>query len=1110
MGRRIQPLLLVLLLGGAVLIARLWQIQVEAHELWADEAARLVHSGDLLPYERGRILARDGSVMVRDKPTYHLFLIYRDFRRGHPLGQVAHARSLLEGRAVPLEEAADALASWAEDLVRLLPEEVEAWSRGEGVERDGWSAPALEGDADERRRAARTLHRGNRVSDLHFYLRQLLGLGDRDWRALEKRIKRGGGGSSFLRLAAEQRGLPEEQLLAELLEGVEHAMAQLERFGVLAKLDEDGVNPILRARKGDPPLELVIHELERNRRWVEDASASKLFAEAAGFSPGRIAPEILLERVDLDWIGNLLAWDRRRLEEWAHTSREGWTENWRDGWALPRLHADLVLDKTRAATPDDVLDRLTALFNFEGGVGQRLDARFEKDVLTVPWNREERQCVLDSLDDWLAVDVDADLRDERLLPYGKEALRDRARELARQDSPEGGGRFQDPPDPWTLLDEALPASRRFAEPLPLIRDEELQQWLVSRFARRLTGLRGGRRLGRLLAGRTRAEEDLAFELTRRMGERWDAAFQDGLDRILGTLAQRAKREREVTSDGRLKVAASQRDRAIERADYYLKDYGLRPRALTRTEPDYEVVHVLARFSEDFAGLEAREAWEREVVVRAEDEGPLAAGITGRTSTVDERMQVANRRGAQRLRELWNQPRRGSQEEDELFALVGQVLLPDEIRGVSGVEGFFDPELRGANGYREEVGLQEVREAGETHRRRDPVNGQDVWLTIDLGLQRAAEHVLAHPPVITSDPKFDHDWAANPVGAIVLMTAEGDLLVAASEPTPFEEPDELAVGQRANPIERTLLMPTFQPPGSVLKPLVAWYALSRLGLDPLQRQTCAWIPGGGAGYVDLRCWNRNGHGAVDLHAALRGSCNAYFAWVGESLSGGEFLELASLFGLDRGTGVRMPPPWADGLRGRLGLREDFDRRVFRNGDLSEHERRMGGNGLGVLGTTPVQIARAFAAIGTGFLPSVRVVSRVGEVELPRREPERVDLDEGARRRVLAALLAVTNDRAGTAFAALSEDQLGFAVAAKTGSADITSRSDDPENKVRKHTWVAGFVPPEDPVAVFVIFVHDTSTTSSHGAVYVAESFLQTPQVRSYLQGEHVPLGSIRKR
>jgi hypothetical protein len=78
-----------------------------------------------------------------------------------------------------------------------------------------------------------------------------------------------------------------------------------------------------------------------------------------------------------------------------------------------------------------------------------------------------------------------------------------------------------------------------------------------------------------------------------------------------------------------------------------------------------------------------------------------------------------------------------------------------------------------------------------------------------------------------------------------------------------------------------------------------------------------------------------------------------------------------------------------------------------------------------------------------------------------------------------------------------------VAAKTGSADLESRPGDGESKVRKHTWIAGWVPAQDPQLVFAVVVHDTTATSSHSSAYVARELLSTPAIGDWLAERGVP-------
>ena len=90
------------------------------------------------PYARGEIRDREGRLMVRDEEVYELELVWRDFRRGHPLGQVSALRSLVLGRPVGLAETGARIGDWAEEFARLS--------------RLGRIPPALKRVHDERRK----------------------------------------------------------------------------------------------------------------------------------------------------------------------------------------------------------------------------------------------------------------------------------------------------------------------------------------------------------------------------------------------------------------------------------------------------------------------------------------------------------------------------------------------------------------------------------------------------------------------------------------------------------------------------------------------------------------------------------------------------------------------------------------------------------------------------------------------------------------------------------------------------------------------------------------------------------------------------------------------
>ena len=365
---------------------------------------------------------------------------------------------------------------------------------------------------------------------------------------------------------------------------------------------------------------------------------------------------------------------------------------------------------------------------------------------------------------------------------------------------------------------------------------------------------------------------------------------------------------EAYMDGGLEIAPEDLRDVLR--DYGDRTIGLDPR------PSYEVVYLLTRQPEEFAGFRAVDARLR-VRPSLDLGGAVAASarpaeeIVGDVSAVGVDQIQRQRRLENRLRELRGR-RRTEEETRELAELVGEVLLTSEAHGVSGIEGEWDDVLRGKNGYREHLGLADVYGRGRTSAVLSTrVDGTDVRLSIDMALQSEVERMLEEPEYDPSDPLVDRSWFAEPVGAIVVLDREGRVVVAASVPNGYTEVD--ASGRdvfderadRSVRMDRTLRKPAFQPPGSVFKPFVAAWALEHLGLDPRTTVECR-RDGGPPHYGGVRCWNAAGHGTVDLGLALKGSCNCYFAWLGERFpSAATWHEMARAFGFGEPTGVRRP-------------------------------------------------------------------------------------------------------------------------------------------------------------------------------------------------------------
>jgi cell division protein FtsI/penicillin-binding protein 2 len=159
---------------------------------------------------------------------------------------------------------------------------------------------------------------------------------------------------------------------------------------------------------------------------------------------------------------------------------------------------------------------------------------------------------------------------------------------------------------------------------------------------------------------------------------------------------------------------------------------------------------------------------------------------------------------------------------------------------------------------------------------------------------------------------------------------------------------------------------------------------------------------------------------------------------------------------------------------------------------------------------MQVARATAGLVTGRLPELRFDRDVGGVPTPHAAR-----DLGLSPRTLAYIRdsleqTITHKEGGTAYdKGLDVASLGFSFACKTGSADTWQFKKSPEltpadevamelGKMRKHTWIAGWFPVEDPKAVLVVYLHDVSETASHTSVYVASQFLRTSAVKKFVE------------
>ena len=356
--------------------------------------------------------------------------------------------------------------------------------------------------------------------------------------------------------------------------------------------------------------------------------------------------------------------------------------------------------------------------------------------------------------------------------------------------------------------------------------------------------------------------------------------------------------------------------------------------------------------------------------------------------------------------------------------------PEEQVGQAGLEAALEPYLRGKRGVR----AVEVNVRGERLREtilEEPTPGQDVVLTLDLDLQRAAERALeeALTDINAGRKRNGLPPAARVKGAIVALDPRtGEVLAMASAPS-FgpnlfaRRPVPKEVQALLKDPDLPLLNRAVQPytPGSTFK-LATSYALLEEGyVGPTTSYRCSpYIVYGGQ---VRRNWAGRDMGPMTVKEAIAWSCNTwYYQGVAQDPLGvvDRLAARARLLGLGEATGLEVAERTGL-LPTRSWKREAFKEPWYPGETLSL------AIGQGPVLATPAQVARMLATLANGGLkPRLHLVKRLGNLEVrPRLDPVpgrfwkvlqeglRKTVTEGTARHVLGNFPVPTGGKTGTA-------------------------------------------------------------------------------------------------
>jgi len=406
--------------------------------------------------------------------------------------------------------------------------------------------------------------------------------------------------------------------------------------------------------------------------------------------------------------------------------------------------------------------------------------------------------------------------------------------------------------------------------------------------------------------------------------------------------------------------------------------------------------------------------------------------------------------------------RPSQLEDRRFTGYRQ----GESIGQTGVEALLEQHLRGHAGGRNVV-VDVAGRAVEVLDQVEPRAGGRAVLTLDVDLQQAAEDGL-RAAAAPGDP------AAGVV--VALDPRNGDVLVLASlpsfDPNAFPGGIESAAWKALTsdplkPLQDRAIAGQF-PPGSTYKPLVAAIALQEKVRNPSAGTFC---PGSFAyGNHVFRCWNKRGHGTVDIHRAIVQSCDVYFYRAGLDIGVDRMAEYMAAFGLGSQTGIGLESERAGVNPSSAWKEKRFGKPWFSGETVSISI------GQGYVVLTPLQLAVAYGALGTGQVVRPRLVKEsVSPDGVATPEPveivRQVPIDAQNLEIVRKALRGVVVEGGGTGRRAQVP---GLDVGGKTGTSQVvklehTEGMSDKAIpwKYRDHAWFASLAPVDAPEIVVVV-------------------------------------------
>lgn len=393
--------------------------------------------------------------------------------------------------------------------------------------------------------------------------------------------------------------------------------------------------------------------------------------------------------------------------------------------------------------------------------------------------------------------------------------------------------------------------------------------------------------------------------------------------------------------------------------------------------------------------------------------------------------------------------------------------PSDYIGKTGIEKYNENQLHGQVG----ASLVETNAAGEIVNKvseTPSTAGDSLYLTIDSRLQKFAEKALGK----------------NNGSVVAIQPSTGQVLALVTKPSYDPNPFVMGISEKAykmllnnpnHPLYNRAIRGLYSP-GSTIKPFQALNGLSSHTITP---QTTIMDPGWFRVPHTTHIFHDDdptGHGLVNLHKAIRVSCDTYFYNLATKLGILRIDSFLSKFGFGQPTQIDLPnelsgvlpsPKWKRAYRGA----------AWYTGDTVNV-----GIGQGMLLVTPLQLAVATSIIanhGVHFAPQLVLRAQPASgapTQFTPKQLGKIKLKPYYWHTVINAMEAVIKN--GTA--RYYGPHTGYKVAGKTGTAQVygTYRDEDTTDwkrpkKLRNNHLFIDFAPVKQPEIVVAVVVEHAS-------------------------------------